>query len=187
MAEPYMAFTQPTARRIVDAVRTVEATPIDLSGVDLAVARRPRYYRAFELTAALSGEEGATAAVKWLAWSAVNGEYSDSGDTGVVTDTLGVCWGLEGDRGVAAWRGMANAAPIWEIVQNPGKPILFGTLDADTTSSPTNVTAGSATISAVLRMLPATGKKYAKNTGVYLGHTPSGWEIISVLSCTVSV
>ena len=63
--------------------------------------------------------------------------------------------------------------------------ILYGTMAADTTTSPTNVTVDGDTISAVLRMLPESGKKYASGTGVYLGYTPDGWEIVSVLACTV--
>ena len=165
-----VVFSRGTARRIVDVVRAAEAAPLDLSGVDLVTPRRPRCYRAFELTEALSGEEGATATVKWLVWSAVQGKYSDSGDTGEVTDTLGVCWGLEKDRGVAAWRGMANAAPIWEIVQNPGKPRLVGKLDAD-------LTAGSSATMSIWE--GSTLADSGRNVTVYDWFLPTGKKIAS--------
>ena len=183
-----VALAPETAIRIVRQTRRGEAAPAQSMLREHPIAPLPRVYRAFELTESLaagSEDELARAEVKWLAWDFAKGEYTDSGETGEVVDTLGACWGVEADRGVAALRGVKDAAPIWEIVQNPGKPILYGILAADTTSSPTNVTVGSKTISAKLRMLPASGKKYAKDTGVYLGHTPDGWEIISVLACTV--
>lgn len=92
----------------------------------------------------------------------------------------------EGGAAQVLWHA-GTTGEQWALVRLgiPHYPILYGTLAADTTSSPTNVTVGSETISAKLRMLPASGKKYATNTGVYLGHTPDGWEIISVLGCTV--
>jgi len=65
--------------------------------------------------------------------------------------------------------------------------IRYGTLKYDTTSSPCDVTVGDTEISAVLRKVPTPGTKYAEGTGVYLGRTPTGWEVISILECTVPV
>ena len=133
MANLY-AFSRETVARIWRAVLYVERAFLTAGQPTARSRRLPRTYRTFELAEALAAgqdDELAKAAVKWLAWDSAEGEYTDSGETGEVVDTLGICWGVEGDRGVASPRGVKDAAPIWEIVQNPGKPRLFGRLDGD--------------------------------------------------------
>jgi len=130
-------------------------------------------------------------AIGW-AWAAgvcvvkVDFDYEDQPYADVKADDAGLLKGGEGGAAQVLWKEEGTGTK-WAVVRLgvQNYPILYGTLAADTTSSPTNVTVGSKTISAKLRMLPASGKKYAKDTGVYLGHTPDGWEIISVLACTV--
>jgi hypothetical protein len=187
MAQP-VSFGPETARRIIDQTRLAEARPRNDRVADEPRKALPRYYRVFELTEELSGGAGSTAAVKWLRWSTADEEYQDSGETGTITDTTGRHWGIAGEIGRAAWLG-TDDAPIWEVVDTPGKPAYYGTLADDTTSSPCNVSitvAGSAqTVSCTLRETPDAGKKYASGTGCYVANTQDGWEIVSILSCTV--
>lgn len=183
MADRGVAFSRSTARRIVDAVRDAEATPIDLTGIDmLAVPPRPRRYRQFELAETLSA--GGTANVNWLQWNTTQDGLVYDGVVGEVTDHLVRAYGLEGERGEAVWHGGK-----WLVLTSPGQGIYYGTLAADTTTSPTNVTiaigGSNRTVSCVLRATPASGKKYASGTKVYVGHFRGSWEIVSVLSCTV--
>lgn len=184
MADRGVAFSKSTARRIVDAVRDAEATPLDLTGADLLFPRRPRCYRPFELTEQLNA--GGDADVKWLIWNTTSDGLIDTGLTGEVTDHLVRAYGLIGERGEAVWHGGK-----WLVLTSPGQGIYYGTLAANTTSSPANVTVAiggtNRTVSCVLRATPASGKKYASGTKVYVGHFRGSWEIVSILSCTVSV
>lgn len=178
MAEPYVGFTRPTARRIVDAVRDAEGTPRDETGRDLVFPSQPRNYRPFELTEALVA--GGTAEVKWLIWNTTEDGLIDTELTGEVTDYLDHSWGLPGDRGEALWIGGK-----WVVIVNPGQAVYYGTFAADTTESPCDIDIGDETVSALLRAEPEEGYKYASETGCYIAHSYGEWEIISVLACTV--
>jgi hypothetical protein len=63
----------------------------------------------------------------------------------------------------------------------------YGTFASNTTASPCNITVGTETVSAVLRMTIPSGKKYASGVGCYLGRNADAWEIVSVLGCQVDV
>lgn len=183
MAERGVAFTRPTARRIVDAIRDAEASPLDLTGKRVLSDVRPRCYRHFKLTETLVA--GGTADVTWMEWNSAVDDLIDTADTGEVTDHLDRAYGLIGETGEAFWRGGK-----WLVSTSPGQGIYYGTLAADTTTSPTNVTIAIAgnnrTVSCVMRALPASGKKYASGTKVYVGHFRGSWEIVSILACTVT-
>jgi hypothetical protein len=182
-----ISFGEETARRIIRQTRYSEARqPGDRLEQD-GNRTVPRFYRVFELTEELSGGAGSTAAVKWFRWNPTDEEYQDSQETGEIIDTLGNYWGLEGERGRAAWIGTTASGPLWEVVDNPGQAVYYGTLDADTDSSPCDVSVSidgnTRTVSAVLRAVPATGRQYGSGTGVYLGYFRTQFEIVSVVDC----
>lgn len=189
-----VALAPETAIRIVRQTRRGEAAPAQSMLREHPIAPLPRVYRAFELTeglAASSEDELARAEVKWLAWDFTKGEYTDSGETGEVVDTLGACWGVEADRGVAALRGVKDAAPIWEIVQNPGKPRLFGKLDGDLAagSSATMSIWGGSTLADSGRNITVhdwflpTGKKLASGAKVAAFWASGKWYVDTTNTC----
>jgi len=176
MANLY-AFSRETVARIWRAVLYVERAFL-AAGQPTARSRRlPRTYRRFTLTETLNA--GSSAAVTW----------SDDDTEGEVTDPDKCCYGLIGETG-EAYAAPTDDGIEWRVSKNPGQPAYPGTLAADTTSSPTtvNVTIEGETreVSCVLRMLPATGKKYAAGTMVYVVHFRGQWHIVSVLDCTVT-
>ena len=174
MANLY-AFSRETVARIWRAVLYVERAFLT-GGQPTARSRRlPRTYRRFTLSETLNA--GSSAAVTWP---------DDS--TGTVWDRDTCCWGLTGET------GEAHAVPTedgieWRVCKNPGQATYPGSLKSDTTSSPTtvNVTIEGTVreVSCVLGMIPATGKKYAAGTKVYVEHHRGEWHIVSVLACTV--
>lgn len=139
--------------------------------------RLPRTYRRFTLTETLNA--GSSAAVTW----------SDDDTAGEVTDPETCCYGLAGETGEAYAVGTETGVE-WRVCKNPGQGGYPGALKSDTTSSPATVQitieGQTREVSCVLRMLPASGKKYAAGTNVYVLHFRGTWEIASVLSCTVS-
>lgn len=66
--------------------------------------------------------------------------------------------------------------------------LRYGTLTSDVTTA-TTITVGvnSINATAIIRKLPDSGNKYAQGTGVYIGRTPLGWEVISILDCAEAV
>jgi len=145
----------------------------------------PRRYRPFELNAELSG--GGSASVKWLTWSSSTSAYEETGDSGTVYSGISPSWGLEGERGEAFER----EEDVWQVSNNPGNPVYFGTFQDDITSSPVTVIVsiadGSTTVSAVLKQPPPTGQKYESGTKCYVSYTDDTFHIISVLACPVEI
>lgn len=108
----------------------------------------------------------------------------------VVYDYDTCCWGLPGEQGEAYLTSDTGGNGFqWVVCKNPGQGCYYGTLKKDTNSSPCVVVIAysSLELPCVLRKPPATGEKYAKDTGVYVGHFRGSWEIISILECAVPV
>ena len=175
MANLY-AFSRETVARIWRAVLYVERAFLTAGQPTARSRRLPRTYRRFTLTETLNA--GSSAAVTW-----------PDGSTGTVWDRDTCCWGLTGETGEAYAVGTGTGVE-WRVSKNPGQGGYPGALKSDTTSSPATVQitieGQTREVSCVLRMLPASGKKYAAGTKVYVLHFRGTWEIASVLSCTVS-
>lgn len=174
MANLY-AFSRETVARIWRAVLYVERAFLTAGQPTARSRRLPRTHRRFTLTETLNA--GSSAAVTWP---------DDS--TGTVWDRDKCCYGLEGETG-EAYAVATEDGIEWRVCKNPGQATYPGSLKSDTTSSPTtvNVTIEGTVreVSCVLGMIPATGKKYAAGTKVYVGHFRGEWHIVSVLACTV--
>jgi hypothetical protein len=156
-----------------DEARTDGSEP---AGLPIGGGMLPRTYRRFTLTEQL--DAGSSAAVEW-----------DDGTTGTVVDNDTRCWGLEGETGEAAAVATDDGDVEWRVTGNPGQPIYSGSLDDDTTSSPTDVVVSiegnSRTVECELRKLPASGMKYASGTDCFVGHSRGDWYIVAMLGCTV--
>lgn len=140
-------------------------------------------FRRFELTAELSGGQGATAAVNWLEWDRTSEEWVDDGTDGEVVAALGNEYGLQGEQGVAQW---VNGQ--WEVVVNPGSGIYVGTASGAISSSPGSV---SVTIEGTGRTVSCTiptnaldGGTISSGDAVVVGNFRGTFYIISIAECT---
>jgi len=89
---------------------------------------------AFSLDEELSGGADATADATALTWSPSSGKYVEDTNAETITVIAGRpnCYGIAGEVGMAAQVPVTGSDPVaWVVVDNPGRPLYVGTLDAD--------------------------------------------------------
>jgi hypothetical protein len=181
-------------QQLADAISNVKAAQQDYGGAEPSIHNLPCPYVFFPVRVSsvtyvntASGFYGViqkpTASVGFSPW-----EDDSDLDAIFINVKNSACLPEAEELVCAYFTGTHTTSPYANYGSFVPTQIRYGTLTSDVTTT-TTITVGvnSINATAIIRKLPDSGNKYAQGTGVYIGRTPLGWEVISILDCAEAV
>jgi len=181
-------------QQLADAISNVKAAQQDYGGAEPSIHNLPCPYIFFPVRVSTvtyvdtaSGFYGViqkpNASVGFSPW-----EDDSDLDSIFINVQNSACLPEAGELVCAYFTGTYATSPYANYGSFAPTQLRYGTLTSDVTTA-TTITVGvnSINATAIIRKLPDSGMKYAQGTGVYIGRTPIGWEVISILDCTEAI